>query len=159
MPVLPDHIGIGRATVTGPAIGGYMTWHGGPYTSAAEVAGVIIWGFVAPCDIRITEISWVCPTAATANVDIMFAHNATFSATSDTDLLAAAIAIDVNETGYARAESGGTTTIPEAARDIAKGRCVFMHYTSDDVPGAVANLNWDVTGYATGHINANPEYD
>lgn len=167
MPALPGHMVVGRGNAAGPVIGGYLNWTWGPKTiTAGGTATDEMWfGFIAPCDMRLEQISWGTRTTVTANVSFQcYKHPSAFQASGATALLTAAIDLDAsagaNKSGYARAETGGATTLvnTSAARDIAKGDYVMVGGTYD-ATGAISDFHVEFMTFVTGHVNADSSKD
>lgn len=165
MPALPGHMVVGRGNVSGPVIGGYVPLCFGPRSLTAGGTGTdeIWFGFIAPCDMRLQQISWGTGAAVTANVSMQcYKHASAFQASGATALLTAAIDLDAsagaNKSGFARGESGGATTLVSAARNISKGDFVMAGFTYD-ATGALTNFHVEFIAQITGHINVNSDND
>lgn len=165
MPALPGHMVVGRGNVPGPVIGGYVPFtFGSKNLTAGGTATDEVWfGFIAPCDMRLQQISWGTGQAVTANVTMgAYKHASAFQAAGGTALLTAQIDLDAsagaNKSGFARAESGGATTLVNAARNISKGDRVMAAF-SYDATGALSNFHVEFYVQITGHANTNSDFD
>lgn len=148
---LPDNIYIGRSIMSGPTIGPYVLFRGGPIAlAAADAANAIHWGFKAPCNMRLMELHWATVAAGTAGQTLDFMKNSTVSITGATTLNTAQIDLTA-EIGFATVEAGGTTTIVSAARDINKGDFVFA--VTNDAGAALADLNVGLWFMFTGYLH------
>jgi len=162
MPALPEHLMIGRSNTSGPRIGAYLVVSLGPYT-VGTTASTDTFSFVAPCDLRLQRIQWGTYATAVADVDADWYKN-TAGVVDNTDgssvqLNTAIVSMDTDESGYIEAAAGGSTTLVEAARNIAKGDVVFCDIQGDAVDSALADLNMQYIFVTTGFVNANAAND
>ena len=156
---LPDHMYIGRGTVSGPAIGPYVTFQGTQIDiAAADAANRIAWAVELPAEFRVERIDWHSPNAASAaGVTLEFTKNTTLSVTGDVALVTAVIDLNTASSGYAEIAAGGTTTLVKTARNIGKGE--FLMAVTNDHGQTLLDLNVQVTGFFMGHFTALPEDD
>ncbi len=160
MPSLPQHFALGRGAFSGPVIGGYNTFGGGPKSLTAGGTGTdeVWFGFKAPCDMRVHRIQWTS-RARVAALTAKFHKNATYDLTGSTNMIAAtSVSLAAADSGFIETATGGDSTLVAAARDVLKGEFVMCAITFD-ATGAATDLlvHWFVQ--ITGHPNAEASND
>ena len=155
---LPEHMRTGRGSFSGPLVGPYVAFTFGPITDAGPIAnGANIYAaLIMPFDFRVEAIAYTA-SAATADVDLMVAHN-TSAAAGGTDLMAAVAAVDAT-TGAIITATSTPALAASADRNVAQGRYITIELDGDGADADISDFSVSVIGFPYGHVNADPQYD
>lgn len=147
---LPAHLQ-GRGTSRGPMAGGYVCINIGINTVAAAQTDLEIGAWECPFDaFRVEEISLSCTTSTGG------ASRGTVQVTDGTNDLLTADTLLVS--GGSATVNAASTGLVEAQRDRVKGDRLQVDATTP-ASEVVTALNVCITGYAQGHVQADPADD
>lgn len=135
MSALPDSIKMGRGMAyPGPIVGAVSQITLGPFDLAAGLTtGQRILGFVAPFNLRIQRITWNLRATGGGTATTLLYHNATLA-------VAAATTIMASQSIVAAGGVEGAGFASSVAREVAKGRHIFIDPLTQASTGTVSDL-------------------
>ncbi len=157
---VPAHLKFGRGSAAGPQTGGYITFTLGPRSVIAN--DDLFFGFEAPCDMRLEQISWQSFDASPTNtltIDF-YSHPTAFQTSGATRLHASTnINLQAAPNGTVGNNSSDTDALAaSSARNIDKGTLFFTNITADGT-GTIDFVTVTFTFYVLDHVNTSAEDD